>query len=170
MSDAAYISTRRIGDATITIINEGVVQVPATAVFPDDEVAWLRANGEANASDLLTTCQAAILIQLGDAIVVIDPAFDDPFSEYERRYGEYFELFCQVHGRPAGSEAPGSTLLPYYKLRVAEQRAAILALDCAPPATSRPLAVNSLRLRAGARAAAIAGFETLAPAPLRANG
>lgn len=86
MSDASYISTRRIGDATITVINEGVVRVPLTMVFREDAVAWLRAHGEATADDCLTTCQAVVVIQLGDATVVIDPAFDDPGTAWDSHF------------------------------------------------------------------------------------
>ena len=71
-----YISTRRIGDATLTGIDEAVVEVPLTTVFPAPEVAWLRAHGEADAADLLTTYQAVVVIRLGDAPIAIDPAFN----------------------------------------------------------------------------------------------
>jgi len=101
MSDASYISTRRIGDATVTIINEGVVQVPATTVFPEVEVDWLRANGETNAGGLLTTCQAAILIQLGEAIVVIDPAFDDPDTPWSRHFATTWPVVERTPGLQA---------------------------------------------------------------------
>ena len=72
-----------------------------------------------------------------------DPAFEGPFGEYQRRYLEYFGIFCRVRARPAGSEELAElVLLPQLKLRAAEQRAAILALDGARSTRRRPVAVT----------------------------
>lgn len=85
MPDASYIAQRRIGEATITVISEGLVAVPLDSVFPPEEVAWLRAHGEAD-GDLFVSGQAVIHVALGDASVVIDPAFDDPGSAWDRQF------------------------------------------------------------------------------------
>jgi hypothetical protein len=93
---------------------------------------------------------------IGDTLLE-DPAFDGPFAEYERRYHEYFELFCHVRACAAAGEHLFNSLLPYFKLRVSEQRAAILALDGSRPDTrvsSRPVASDRRRPDAAARAAA----------------
>ena len=107
MSDSSYISTRQIGEATITVINEGVVQVPVAVVFPEDEAAWLRAHGETNAADLFTTCQAVILIQLGDATVVIDPAFDDPGTPWDRHFATLWPSVRRTPGLQAALASLG---------------------------------------------------------------
>ena len=93
---------------------------------------------------------------IGDKLLE-DAAFDGPLAEYERRYHEYFELFCHVRACAAAGEHLFNPLLPYFKLRVSEQRAAILALDGSRPAAgvnSRPVAGDRPRPDAAARAAA----------------
>lgn len=103
--------------------------------------------------------------------VVGDPAFDEPFGEYERRYLDYFALFCQAHVRPADDAQLEHMLLPQLKLRVAEQRAAILALDGARPRCWRPLVVNGSARNAAARPGAVLRFSPAdQPAALRLYG
>lgn len=86
MADPVYIDQRRIGDATITVISDGVAAVPLDMVFPPHEAAWLREHGEAEAGQLFAGDQAVIHIALGDASVVIDPAFDDPGTAWDRHF------------------------------------------------------------------------------------
>ena len=97
--------------------------------------------------------------------VLRDPAFDEPFGEYERRYRDYFRLFCQVHASLTDRWDIESTLLPHLKLRVAEQRAAILALDGA-----RPFAVVRFERRATPRLADADRCKSPeAPVPVRSS-
>src|SRR5438094_530566 len=81
---AQYVDQRRIGAATVTVISDGVLPLPLTDIFPAPEAAWLRAHAEVDAQDRLLSGQAVILIHAGDATVVIDPAFDDPDSTWQR--------------------------------------------------------------------------------------
>ncbi|MGN6813913.1 MAG: MBL fold metallo-hydrolase [Thermomicrobiales bacterium] len=83
---ATYISSRRIGDATVTVISEGMLPVPVAQVFAGPEAAWLRASGEADANDRLDSGQAVILIRHGGATILIDPAYDAPGSAWEARF------------------------------------------------------------------------------------
>jgi glyoxylase-like metal-dependent hydrolase (beta-lactamase superfamily II) len=101
MSDEPYISTRRIGDATITVINEGMVRVPLPTVFPPPEAAWLRANGEADGADCLTSYQAVILVQIDEATILIDPAFDDPGSPWDRHFATTWPSVRRTAGMQA---------------------------------------------------------------------
>lgn len=107
MSTASYISTRRIGDATITVINEATVRIPLTTVFPTPEVEWLRANGEADAEDCLTSYQAVILVQLGDATILIDPAFDDPGTPWDQHFATTWPEVRRTPGMQAALAALG---------------------------------------------------------------
>ena len=84
--DATYISSRRIGDATVTVISEGSLPVPVAQVFAGPEAAWLRASGEVDANDLLDSGQAVILIQIAGVTILIDPAYDAPGSAWEARF------------------------------------------------------------------------------------
>src|SRR5436309_3362327 len=54
---AAYVDTRRIGAATVTLISEGLVLVPVDSVIPAPQAAWLRARGETDAQDRVATGQ-----------------------------------------------------------------------------------------------------------------
>lgn len=83
---APYYDARRIGDATITAINDGDVTVPVAAVFADEEAAWLREAGEADDRGNLVTAQLIVHIAIGDRSIVIDPAFDDPGTAWDRHF------------------------------------------------------------------------------------
>lgn len=86
MSAQPYFASRRIGDATVTVINDGIIAAPLTMVFPPDEAALIRSRGEADADDRWPGHQAVIVVQHGDVTLVIDPAFDDPGSPWERAF------------------------------------------------------------------------------------
>jgi glyoxylase-like metal-dependent hydrolase (beta-lactamase superfamily II) len=83
---ASYCDTRRIGDATITVINDGDVTVPVAAVFAAEEATWLRETGAADAQGNLVTAQLVIHVAIGDRSIVIDPAFDDPGTAWDRHF------------------------------------------------------------------------------------
>ena len=104
---ADYISTRQIGDATVTVISEGTLAVPVTQVFASPEAAWLRASGETGANDLLDSGQAGILVQLGGAAILIDPAFDAPASAWEARFRRKWPALSRSPGLDAGLAALG---------------------------------------------------------------
>lgn len=84
MSAAAeYVDQRQIGTATVTVISDGLLPIP-TSYFPAPMAAWLRAHAAVDAQDRLIVGQEVILIQTGDATILIDPAFDDPDSTWQR--------------------------------------------------------------------------------------
>jgi glyoxylase-like metal-dependent hydrolase (beta-lactamase superfamily II) len=107
MSAQSYISTRRIGDATVSVINEVVTRIPLDAVFAPPQAAWLRANGEADADDCLTSYQAVVLVQLGDATILIDPAFDDPGTPSDRQFATTWPSVARTPGLQAGLASLG---------------------------------------------------------------
>jgi hypothetical protein len=80
---------------------------------------------------------------IGSAVVG-DPAFDEPLRAYEGVYLQYLRRFCETHAWPWGSDDPQPAVLQYLKLRLTEQRQAILALGDRPPPRSRPFAVVAL--------------------------
>jgi glyoxylase-like metal-dependent hydrolase (beta-lactamase superfamily II) len=107
MSVQSYISTRQIGDATISVINEALTRIPLTTVFSPPQVAWLRANGEADAEDCLVSYQAVILVQLADATILIDPAFDDPGTPWDQHYATTWPSVQRTPGMQAGLASLG---------------------------------------------------------------
>jgi glyoxylase-like metal-dependent hydrolase (beta-lactamase superfamily II) len=103
----SYYATRRIGDATITVINDGDVSVPVAAIFPAEEAAWLREAGEADAEGNLLTAQLIVHIASGDRSIVIDPAFDAPGSAWDRRFADRWPRVCRTPGLAAALGALG---------------------------------------------------------------
>ncbi len=106
-ADTSYIAQRRIGAATITVISEGVVGVPLTMVCPAPEAAWLRQRGEAD-DDLFVGGQAVIHVALGDASAIIDPAFDDPGSTWDRHFATRWPRVERSPGLGAALAAIGA--------------------------------------------------------------
>lgn len=105
--ESVYIDSRRIGNATITIINDGDVTVPMAAVFHPDEVAWLRAEGLSADDELIETSQLVIHIALGEESIIIDPAFDDPGTPWDREFATRWPRVRRTPGLAAGLKAIG---------------------------------------------------------------
>jgi len=74
--DAAFVTSRRFGDATVTLISEGTF--PWTPELTAPEAAWRRAMPEADASGAITLGVNVAHIRLGGASILVDPGFDDP--------------------------------------------------------------------------------------------
>src|SRR5215204_7410681 len=71
-----YISSRRIGDATVTIISEG--ELPYAPNFNAPEADWRKAMPEADERGRFRFGLNVALIQTDDATILIDPGLDDP--------------------------------------------------------------------------------------------
>ena len=97
-----YVSSRRFGNATVTVINEGHLPLSLDSIFPPEQAAYLRANGEVDANDRLVSDQLVILIQTGDAAIVIDPAYDDATSPWNTRFAAKWPGLQRTPGLAAG--------------------------------------------------------------------
>lgn len=86
VTNAAYIETRQVGAATITVINDGDVVLPLDFLFSPAAIAGLRERGYPPDEQTLTSAQLIVHVALGDASIVIDPAFDDPGTPWDRRF------------------------------------------------------------------------------------
>lgn len=73
---AKYLSTRRIGDAEMTLILEGAGSFPVELNVA--ESVWRPAIPEADADGNVALCSGGAYLRLGDASIVIDPGLDDP--------------------------------------------------------------------------------------------
>ena len=80
--DPTLISSRRFGDATVTLISEGTFPWNPELLAPADEVQAAIPEADANGEIVLGANIAHI--RLGDASILVDPGFDDPGeSEHE---------------------------------------------------------------------------------------
>lgn len=105
---ASYVSSRRFGDATVTVINEGSLPIPIASVFPPPEAEWIRARGEADPHGRLVSDQAVIHARIGDASILIDPAYDDPGSAWERAFAAKWPGVTRTPGMDAGLASIGA--------------------------------------------------------------
>jgi glyoxylase-like metal-dependent hydrolase (beta-lactamase superfamily II) len=71
-----YLSTRRVGDADMTLILEGSGPFPVELNVP--ESVWRPAVPEANEDGNLDQGTGGAYVRLGEASIVIDPGLDDP--------------------------------------------------------------------------------------------
>ncbi len=99
---ASYVSSRRIGGATVTVINDGVIPIPVGSVFPSPEADLIRAQGETDANDCLNSGQMVIHIRLGDASILIDPAYDDPGTAWNDHFAAKWPGLSRTPGMAAG--------------------------------------------------------------------
>lgn len=100
-SPTAYISSRRIGDATITIISEGTGM--GSVNLPVPEAEWRQAIPEADAGGMISVGFNLAHIQLSDASILIDTGgIDDPVSGMAEMLASWFSAFTASPGLYAG--------------------------------------------------------------------
>jgi glyoxylase-like metal-dependent hydrolase (beta-lactamase superfamily II) len=87
METAAYITARRIGEATVTLINDGMLRWNPQLQAPKDEVR--QATPEAEADGTLSLGLFVAHIKLGDASILIDTGYDDPSPEFARQHPQF---------------------------------------------------------------------------------
>ncbi|MBV9281306.1 MAG: MBL fold metallo-hydrolase [Chloroflexi bacterium] len=83
-SETDYVSTRRIGRAVVTAINEGTVLWAPELTAPEEE--WRRAMPEADPSGRVPAAHHALHLRLGDASVLVDAGLDDPSSAWSQTW------------------------------------------------------------------------------------
>jgi len=71
-----YVDSRRVGDATVTIISDGTLHWAPQLSAPEAE--WRRAMPEADGHGALTFSTNLAHIALDGASVLVDPGFDEP--------------------------------------------------------------------------------------------
>jgi glyoxylase-like metal-dependent hydrolase (beta-lactamase superfamily II) len=78
------MSSRRVGDATVTVISDGTLFWAPR--FPVPEAAWRAAMPEADAEGQVAFGLNVVLIQTPEAVVLVDPALDDPGSAFDAEF------------------------------------------------------------------------------------
>jgi glyoxylase-like metal-dependent hydrolase (beta-lactamase superfamily II) len=102
---STWISSRRIGDAVVTLIADGscwwnprfpVAAESRRAAMPD-------ADGEGRIAIAFTSAHLTV----GGASIVIDPGFDDPGSSWDRAFGARWPGYTRTPGLAAALAASG---------------------------------------------------------------
>src|SRR5882672_1165697 len=106
-SSASHVASRRVGMATVSVISEGMLPIPVASVFPVEEADWICARGETDAADRLPSDQIVMHVRLGDASIVIDPAYDDPGTAWEQRFAAKWPGLVRSPGMAAGLASIG---------------------------------------------------------------
>ena len=78
VSSKPFFETRRIGDATVTAVSEGIL--PWAPRLTAREAEWRAEMPEADAQGVLPLGLEVALIRIGDACILVDPGFDAPGS------------------------------------------------------------------------------------------
>jgi glyoxylase-like metal-dependent hydrolase (beta-lactamase superfamily II) len=81
LGTATFVDSRPFGDAIVSIISEGILPWAPNLQAP--EVEWRRAMPEADAEGVVRLGMNLACIQMGGAVIVIDPGFDDPSPRVE---------------------------------------------------------------------------------------
>jgi glyoxylase-like metal-dependent hydrolase (beta-lactamase superfamily II) len=79
-----YVASRRAGDATVTVISDASLHWAPR--FPVPETEWRAAMPEADAAGRVAFGLNVVLIQTPDAVVLVDPALDDPGSAFDAEF------------------------------------------------------------------------------------
>jgi glyoxylase-like metal-dependent hydrolase (beta-lactamase superfamily II) len=77
-----FVSTRRIGDAVISVVSEGTLRWAPR--FAQPEAEWRRAVPDADAEGRILLGLNVMHVRLGAASIVIDPGMDGPDSAFQR--------------------------------------------------------------------------------------
>jgi glyoxylase-like metal-dependent hydrolase (beta-lactamase superfamily II) len=87
MESSGYVTSRQIGKATVTLINDGMLRWNPQLLAPEDEVR--RATPEAEADGTFSLGLFVAHIKLGVASILIDTGHDDPSPEFARQHPEF---------------------------------------------------------------------------------
>jgi glyoxylase-like metal-dependent hydrolase (beta-lactamase superfamily II) len=77
-----YVSSRRVGEAVVTVVSDG--ELHWAPRLPMTEAEWRLIMPDADPDGRGWFGLNVVLVALGDARVVIDPALDDPGTSFER--------------------------------------------------------------------------------------
>lgn len=84
MAIPAFTESRRVGDATVTVINDGSSLWAQNFVVPEDELR--AAIPEMDARGRFRIGFHVVHVRIGDASILVDAGFDDPDSAWGRKF------------------------------------------------------------------------------------
>lgn len=85
----AFFTSRRIGDATITVISCGTARWHPNFTVPEEQ--WRALMPEVDGAGKMTIGFHSYHIVLGHASVLVDAGFDDPDSDWGRKFATIWE-------------------------------------------------------------------------------
>ncbi len=100
-----WFELRRIGAASLTAVRVGTFHWAPQLQAP--EADWRRALPEADAAGRVPIDVNVILIELGDAAILVDPGFDDPDSAWAQHAAAQWPGLTYTPGLPAALDAIG---------------------------------------------------------------
>src|SRR4051794_7093604 len=99
-----YVQSRRLGDATVTAINDGMLLLPLELTVPEE--VW-RQEIDADAEGKVPMDIHVLLVQTGDAAILIDAGLDDPGSSWDESFLEAWPGSARTPGVGAGLASMG---------------------------------------------------------------
>src|SRR5215213_9318832 len=84
---AQYVTSRRFGEATVTLIDDGIVRWNPQLPIP--ETVRRQVMPEAEADGTLALGLHVAHIQLGDASILVDTGYDDPSPDFARAHPNF---------------------------------------------------------------------------------
>jgi len=84
---ASYVDSRRIGQATVTVVDDGALRWNPQLQAPETERR--RAMPEAGADGTLTLGLHVAHVRVGDASILIDTGYDDPSPAFARAHPHF---------------------------------------------------------------------------------
>lgn len=96
MPFSEFVSTRRIGDAEVTVISEGTISWPPR--FPVPEAEWRAAMPEADDRGFVPLGTNAVHVKIDGVSILIDPGYDVPDSEWSKWLAEYLAPVSRTPG------------------------------------------------------------------------
>lgn len=99
-----YVQSRRVGDVTVTAINDAIM--PMTIHLTVPETVW-RPEIDADAEGKVLIAVHALLVQTGDATILIDAALDEPGSPWEAGFMEAWPGSTRTPGVVEGLASVG---------------------------------------------------------------
>lgn len=94
---ASFVATRTVGDATVSVISDGLGESTIIKMLTVPEAVWRAAVPEADAAGEVELGYNVAHVALGDASILIDLGFDDPSPQSQWR--------APRHRRSPGVEA-----------------------------------------------------------------
>lgn len=105
MTPDAYVSTRKVGAAEVTLLLEGYGPYPVDLNVPEE--VWRPEVPEADAAGNVVIATGGAYIRLGGASIVVDPGLDDPDSPAAPVVETVFQGWTFTPGMQAGLEQIG---------------------------------------------------------------
>jgi glyoxylase-like metal-dependent hydrolase (beta-lactamase superfamily II) len=100
----SYVQSRQVGDVTVTAINEAMMYFGVELTVPEE--VW-RQGIDADAEGRVQIDTHVLLVQTGDATILIDTGLDEPGSRWEEHWLEAWPGSVRTPGAVAGLASVG---------------------------------------------------------------